>query len=80
MGTAVRTGRGEVRGRLLDGVHVFLGVPYAAAPFGELRLRPPQPVERWGGVRAATAFGPEPPQVAPPSTGGPAEGASGDWS
>ena len=80
MGTVVRTRRGEVRGRLLDGVHVFLGVPYAAAPFGERRLRPPQPVERWDGVRDATVFGPEPPQVAPPSTGGPAEGASGDWS
>ncbi|MGZ4629620.1 MAG: carboxylesterase family protein [Oryzihumus sp.] len=51
-------------------MHAFLGIPYAAPPFGANRLRPPQPVEAWDGLRDATRLGPEPPQVAPPETGG----------
>ncbi|MDI3211453.1 carboxylesterase family protein [Arthrobacter sp. AL12] len=43
------------------------------------RLRPPEPVEPWRGVRDATRLGPEPAQVAPPSTGGPDQGAAEDW-
>ena len=34
------------------------GVPYAAAPIGNLRWRRPAPVTPWGGVRNATQFGP----------------------
>ena len=68
-----------MQGRVAEGVHVFLGIPYAAPPFGDRRLRPPQPVEGWSGVRDATRLGPEPPQVAPPSTGGPEAGAAEDW-
>lgn len=79
MNVQVRTAAGEVRGIDADGVRVFLGVPYAAPPFGANRLRPPQPVEAWSGVRDATTLGPEPPQVAPPPTGGPATGAAEDW-
>ena len=47
-------------------MHTFLGVPYAAPPFGANRLRPPRPVEPWSGVRDAIAFGAEPPQLKPP--------------
>jgi para-nitrobenzyl esterase len=79
MDTVVTTVHGAVRGAVADGIHVFLGVPYAAPPFGERRLRPPAPVRAWDGVRDATALGPEPPQVAPPSTGGAAEGVPEDW-
>ena len=34
------------------------GLPYAAPPVGELRWRPPAPVEPWSGVRAASEFAP----------------------
>ncbi len=40
----------------------FLGVPYAAAPTGNLRWRSPEPVAPWRGERDATAFGPICPQ------------------
>ena len=79
MDTVVTTTHGDVRGSVVDGVHVFLGMPYAAPPFGTRRLRPPEPVEPWDGVRDATELGPEPPQVAPPATGGSHEGAAEDW-
>ena len=75
----VHTTGGSVQGRSAEGVHAFLGIPYAAPPFGDRRLRPPQPVEGWSGVRDATRLGPEPPQVAPPATRGPAGGAEEDW-
>jgi para-nitrobenzyl esterase len=38
-------------------VRVFRGIPYAAAPVGKLRWRPPEPVEHWSGVRKADEFG-----------------------
>ena len=63
MDTVVRTGQGQVRGRRVDGVHTFKGIPYAAPPVGTHRLRPPQPVERWSGVRDTLASGPMPPQM-----------------
>ncbi|XUM01535.1 carboxylesterase family protein [Streptomyces venezuelae ATCC 10712] len=46
----------------------FLGIPYAAPPFGALRFRAPAPPEPWTGVRAATAHGPTAPHApyAPP--------------
>lgn len=43
-------------------VQCYLGVPFAAPPIGELRFKPPAPVEPWEGVREAKRFGPAAPQ------------------
>ncbi len=70
MSAVVKTVQGEVRGSVADGVHAFLGLPYAAPPFGANRLRAPRPVVPWDGVRDATTYGPAVPQVAPPESAG----------
>ena len=41
----------------------FLGVPYAAPPVGKLRWKPPEPVQKWSGIRQASRFGPAAPQL-----------------
>jgi para-nitrobenzyl esterase len=41
-----------------DGVRIFMGVPFAQAPVGDLRWREPQPVKNWTGARNADHFGP----------------------
>lgn len=51
----VEVDAGTLQGSRENGVLVFRGVPYAAAPTGALRWRPPQPVKPWTGVRSATA-------------------------
>jgi para-nitrobenzyl esterase len=56
---------------ILEGTHLgpaqndvaFLGIPYAAPPVGELRWKPPQPVNKWNGARQATQFGAPCPQL-----------------
>jgi len=39
-------------------IRTFKGIPYAAAPVGDLRWKAPQPVASWEGVRKADTFGP----------------------
>ncbi|GAA2576969.1 carboxylesterase family protein [Dactylosporangium fulvum] len=56
--TAVRVAQGTLRGRRSGGVTAFLGVPFAAAPFGPRRMLPPQPPAPWDGVRDALDYGP----------------------
>ncbi len=73
----VSTGQGLVRGRAIRGgrsagaVVGYQGIPYAAAPVGPLRWRPPQPPARWTGVRDAFEFGPDLPQSPNPRMRGP---------
>ncbi len=53
----VSTASGAIEGRSEAGVVSFKGVPYAAAPIGELRWRDPQPALPWQGTRKAQAVG-----------------------
>ena len=62
---------GAVRGVAVAGGYAFRGLPYAAAPIGNLRWLPPQPPAEWQGVRDATAFAPSCPQTAGSATAGP---------
>jgi para-nitrobenzyl esterase len=55
---AVRVEGGLIAGTQTDGVTRFFGVPYAAAPVGELRWRAPQPLQPWTGTRQARDFSP----------------------
>ncbi len=59
----VPTANGEVEGQFEDGVRVFKGLPYAAAPVGPLRWRSPQAPASWRGVRPAFSFGRACPQT-----------------
>lgn len=53
---------GIVEGYNESGVATFKGIPYAAAPVGQLRWKAPQPVEPWNGVREAKQYGANPMQ------------------
>jgi para-nitrobenzyl esterase len=55
----VKTAAGAVHGKTInDGkVKAFMGLPYAAAPLGDLRWKAPQPVAAWKGERDATRYG-----------------------
>lgn len=67
-GPVVHASAGAVRGEARDGLQVFKGLPYALAPTGARRWKPPEPAPAWKGVRDATDFGPACPQ--PPSRPG----------
>jgi len=55
----IMTESGPVRGMQTEAVDEYLGIPYAAAPVGELRWLPPQPHGPWPGVLEAFNFGSE---------------------
>ena len=55
---AVTIDTGQVEGTAQDGMTVYLGIPFAAPPVGDLRWRAPQPAAKWTGVKSATAFAP----------------------
>ena len=56
----VKTESGTVQGTIENGLTVYRGIPFAAAPVGNLRWRAPQPPAKWEGVRPTTKFGPSP--------------------
>jgi para-nitrobenzyl esterase len=60
----VHTAGGLVQGqKIADGITAYKGIPFAAAPVGKLRWRPPAPAAPWKGVRVAHDFSPDCPQA-----------------
>ena len=58
----VKTASGIIEGKEEDGVKMFLGVPFAEAPVGELRWQAPQPKAAWEGVLPTKEFSYDPMQ------------------
>ncbi|HTJ80714.1 MAG TPA: carboxylesterase family protein [Polyangiaceae bacterium] len=61
----VETDHGPVTGSLVGSTRVFLGIPFAAPPVGDLRWKPPVPAAAWSDALLATTRGPECPQLDP---------------
>lgn len=71
--TVVETKSGKLEGDYQNDIYFFKGIPYAAAPIGNLRWMPPQPVTPWNGVRPAKqyeAIAPQNPMAAPSDSPG----------
>ena len=66
----VKTTNGYVSGAVIGEagkeVVAFRGIPYAAPPVGDLRWRPPQPVQPWTGILECTRFTAMSPQTVMP--------------
>lgn len=60
----VSVAQGRIRGVWREDLWSFSGIPYARAPLGELRWRPPREPEPWSEIRDASTFGPIAPQAA----------------
>jgi para-nitrobenzyl esterase len=56
-GPTVAVESGALAGEADGSIWVFKGIPYAAAPVGELRWQAPKSPGRWHGVRQAVTFG-----------------------
>jgi para-nitrobenzyl esterase len=41
-----------------SGLQLYLGVPFAKPPVGDLRWKAPQPLDTWSGIKQTKAFGP----------------------
>ncbi len=53
----VNTLSGKIRGYERNGALEFLGIPYAEAPIGELRLKRAVPIKSWEGILDAGQYG-----------------------
>lgn len=64
----VKTDAGYVSGSNQDGIKVFLGIPFAAPPTGDLRWRAPAPVQPWDDIKETQQYAatcPQPGSAAP---------------
>jgi para-nitrobenzyl esterase len=62
-GPIVRTTEGPVQGIVRNSIVEFLGIPYAAAPVGDLRWQPPKRHDAWTDPLRATEFSNTCPQI-----------------
>src|SRR3712207_6187349 len=61
----VETSGGKVKGIMEGEISRFLGIPYAAPPFGANRFKAPVTAS-WDGVRDTITLGPTAPQIPVP--------------
>jgi len=54
----IQTDKGPITGAYVDTSRVFLGIPFAAPPVGDLRWKPPMPHEPWTEPLDARTKGP----------------------
>lgn len=66
-GPAVSLAQGRLVGSSASGIDRFYNIPFAAAPTGSLRWRPPQRAGAWKGTRDASRPGPACPQRVVPA-------------
>jgi len=69
---------GRVSGVSDGDVVAYRGIPFAEAPVGNLRWKPPQRVKRWTGILEADVYKPQCMQLGPPLPTMPAESSSED--
>lgn len=75
----VTAAQGRLRGVWRGDHWSFSGIPYARAPIGALRWRPPLEAEPWTDIRDASTFGPIAPQsAAVPGVTSPADPAASE--
>ncbi len=60
---------GRLRGRHVEGVDRFAGIPYAHPPLGARRFAPAEPLAGWEGELDAADFGPASAQIFDPNEG-----------
>ncbi|RVU25977.1 carboxylesterase family protein [Sandaracinomonas limnophila] len=61
----VKTDKGKVKGFTKDNLQIFLGIPFAKPPVGDLRWKAPQAMDPWKGIKECTQFSASPFQNAP---------------
>ncbi len=59
----IETANGRLLGAAADGVFGFKGIPYGAPTGGANRFMPPLPPEPWAGIREATSYQAQAPQL-----------------
>jgi len=61
----LETANGTIEGiqDSLTGVKMYLGIPFAKPPVGELRWKAPQPMDNWQGVKETKKIGHRPVQI-----------------